>query len=74
MNNLPILKIKENNSVDVIKIDEDRLTALGEFDVLHRVGGRFGGNAYQLANNFEWIIGVDEEGVQILVPLRKESE
>lgn len=82
MQKLPTLKIKEENPDEVIEIDESRLIAVPYVDVQHNgtpilyshTNARFGGNAYALSKDYEWVIGIDEQGTQILVPLEKESK
>jgi len=37
-----------------------------------RAGGELAGKAFWLNPNYEWVLGEDEEGNIVLVPLRKE--
>jgi len=77
-----VLKKKEKEKGDTIEIDEDRLMDVSIEDgvfmvngdigaVQVRGGGDFKGEALYLSSYYDWVLGIDDLGVPVLVPLKQ---
>ena len=63
-------KVKKNG----IELMEERLIDIPvnyTYMVDRRSGGEFEGRGFYLSGKYNWVIGLDSEGVTILVPLKK---
>jgi len=66
------LVIKEvDPESEVIEIDRDRLVDCKTMQLEVRAQGEFKGKAYYLDTLYDWEIGYDSDGAQILVRLKK---
>ena len=76
------LVVKKRDKDDTYKIDEDRLVSIdgrcnidderGSPLVQKRYGGSFKDKGLYLNDHdYDWVIGMDNEGMLVLVPLRK---
>ena len=77
------LEVKRKHKDGVIEIDEDKLVDSvsmehGSADVDGEIGvvqvrgaGDFEDKGFFLSGNYDWVLGVDNMGIQVLVPLKK---
>lgn len=65
--------IPTNKNVNMKGIRQERLKDFrkGMPRVTTRNGGVFTNKAFYLSSGYDWVLGVDEEGVDILVPLKQ---
>ena len=86
MSKMEVIRIRgcSVDNFDDIEIDKKRLVdgvsecgelAIGEESVVwRRHGGILEGKSFLLSNVYDWVMGVDDEGRVVLVPLLKEVE
>lgn len=79
--NHPIVTIKRINSVAKIEVDEGRMIDVPNFTSTSKDGkclmqtrssGEFRFKSYYLGRELDWVIGKDDEGETILIPLKRE--
>lgn len=76
------LELKEKEPEDAGVIDADRLLDVQEdvyaevdgnsLALQDRTFGEFAGKSFYLSKQYDWVIGEDDHGETVLVPLRKE--
>lgn len=69
-----VLDVDEERLVDTRKFD-GKITSKGSmgFLITNRIGGSLQDNSFFLDRNYDWVLGKDNEGTVVLVPLKKEK-
>ena len=69
-----IVVVERDSNDDSILVSQERLlddVTMGIMKVRSGYGITLRGRAFYLRNDYDWIIGNDETGVLVLVPLKK---
>lgn len=65
---------KHKDGEEVVRIDERHLLSRGDLTraLVIRDGGDFEGTAFYLNDRYNWVIGEDDQGLDVLIPSWKE--